>query len=153
MIKQNQVREIGRFGLGVETGARASVLAIENNEFRELALGAARVSLRAGIALHDVERVDLVDNVVARVARTAESFGLIAGVFIGMARSVRLVGNEIVDIGPSGRFAGIAAGIGVTGVFSDLEVVDNVVRRSLMAPIEPDRSGWVALETVGFIPG
>jgi hypothetical protein len=148
MIKQNVVQSVGGSGVFMEASSRAETLAVENNHI--LAAGMAvsdngRGRDFAGIRAVLARRADLSGNVVAGLAPGATlARSRVAIQAIGCA-SLRIAGNELVDVGPPGEFAGDAAGVDVVVPAGPTDVVDNAVRRSQTPPSDANRAGWYGL--------
>jgi hypothetical protein len=148
MIKQNVVQSVGGSGIFMETSSSAETLAVENNQILAAGMAASdggRGRDFAGIRAVLARRADLSGNVVAGLAPEATlARSRVAIQAIGCA-SLRVAGNEVVDVGPRGEFAGDAAGVDVVVPASRTDVVDNAVRRSQTPPGDADRASWFGI--------
>jgi hypothetical protein len=70
-----------------------------------------------------------------------------AGILAAACESVRIAGNEVLQIGPPGQFVGSAAAIQIVRPFREATVTANTLRRE----VAPDgvRSEWAAIVAGG----
>ena len=145
MIKQNVIEGVGAGGIEVSPSGKVANLSIENNQLLNIAPKANnRGEAVFGIFLAGADQVEIASNTIRGVGMVAVENAFRGGIRIAAANSVRIVGNEVLDIGPP-QFIGYSAGIDVMGSFDRADIVDNVVRRHSKPPDKPDSSNWYAL--------
>ena len=148
IIKQNVVQAVGGAGIFMEASSSAESLAVENNQILEVATVSAEAGRArdfAGIRLVHARRGDVTGNVVAGVARQATLARSRVAIQAIACPSVRIAGNEVVDVGPTGEFSGDAAGVEVVLPASRADVVDNAVRRSQTPPSDSNKANWFGI--------
>ena len=145
MIKQNVIEGVGAGGIEVSPDGKVASLSIENNQLLNIAPQANnRGEAVFGMFLAGADEVEIASNTIRGVGMVAVENAFRGGIRIAAANSVRIVGNEVLDIGPP-QFIGYSAGIDVMGSFDRADIVDNVVRRHSKPPDKPDSSNWYAL--------
>jgi nitrous oxidase accessory protein NosD len=145
MIKQNSCENVG-YGIGMGPNASAVHLTVENNQI----LNASPTRLLVlpggafGIFLVEVQHAQVAGNTIHNLATIQGSTVTVIGIEAFSCSSIRIRGNELIEIGPPGQI-GPSAGIEVTPPFEQLEVDHNIVRRSQTPPSTPETSVWRAL--------
>jgi hypothetical protein len=130
MIKQNVIEGCGGGGIVVEDDGSADVLVVENNQLLDVAPQATGADAAVvGIGMAQVAQLVVAGNALRGIGAASVQNARRAGIAVGACASVRIAGNEIVDLGPL-EFVNLSIGIDVTGPFERVDVVDNVVRRS-----------------------
>lgn len=146
ICKLNIVESCGS-GIVMNEDADASAVSIENNHLRDIrGTGAtAAGGLAVGIGVARATAATVAGNQIRRVATAAGQAQLMAGVLmVGVERS-RVHGNDIVEVGPTGDFNGIAAGIMVRSPFAQCSVAHNQVERDADPQASAGESLWAAL--------
>jgi hypothetical protein len=151
VITGNLVEGAGGGGIVMSRGNAAAHLRIAGNQL----LGAipsvsnpdvVALTVAVGMLLTAVGLVEIEGNVVKDLA--LDSSGNISRTGIGLiaCNSVRIAGNQVVNIGPANVTFGPSAGIAVTGPpFDRAEIADNIVRRSDSVTQASDSTLWRAL--------
>jgi hypothetical protein len=142
MIKQNVIEAVGNGGIVMEEGSSAEVLNIENNQILNIASKVEHSVV--GIRLLKTDQAEVASNTIRGVGRGPTQKSPCWGIQVVASSSVRIAGNEVVDIGPP-EFVKESAGIEVLASFDRVDVVDNLIRRSQQPPKEPGTSSWFAL--------
>jgi hypothetical protein len=148
MIKQNVVQAVGGSGIFMEAGSSAESLAVENNQILEagtVGTEGGRARDFAGIRLVHARRGDVSGNVVAGLARQATLARSRVAIHAIACPSLRIAGNEVVEVGPPGEFSGDAAGVEVVLPASRADVLDNAVRRSQTPPSASNKASWFGI--------
>ena len=149
MIKQNIIDGVGGGGIVMHEDGSAETLSIENNQLLNIAPQANdRTQPVVGIRLFNTNHAEVTSNTIIGVGLAAQLNPSRAGIQILASTSVRIAGNEVVNIGPEGDFVKLSAGIECLGTFERVEVVNNVVRRS-QSLRQADTMNWIALHIVG----
>jgi hypothetical protein len=86
----------------------------------------------------------VVNNTISSVGLQAPTHRCV-GVQLAASSEVRVAGNEIVDIGPPEGSAQTSAGVESIGVFEELDVSGNTVRRSAAPSQAVDSAEWYAV--------
>jgi hypothetical protein len=131
MIKQNIVRSCSG-GIVMSEGSTALRISVANNQVSEiepLAEESSHFNSVAGILLVVANEAEVLDNVVQSVALEDKKSASRAGILAVACPSIRVAGNEVLEVGPQ-DFDGITAGIRVVLPLERLDVLDNRVRRS-----------------------
>ncbi len=146
MIKHNVIQGVGGGAIVMDARSSADGLTIENNQLLDIApLSNDRKKSVVGIRLLNSNRAEVVGNTLVRVGRAAVQSPSRAGIQVIASSSVRIAGNEVGEIGPAQEFVKESAGVEVVGPFDQVDVVDNVIRRSQHAPGAVGASNWYAL--------
>ena len=145
LIKMNVLQSTGA-GIVMDEDAEAGDLAIDNNQLLDLAPNGEKITGEVvGIRIVSVERAMIVGNAISGLGLEAAQAEARAGIQAALCRSVRIAGNELVDVGPREGFLRGSVGIDVIGPFARVDVSDNAVRRSGGEAPQEDGSQWVAL--------
>jgi hypothetical protein len=102
----------------------------------------------AGIYLHQVHQADVAGNTLMRLGVQDESTPDAGGIEGSACSSIRIAGNEVVEIGAAKN----RSGIGMKGEFRQLEIVDNLVRQATSEDGETPNA-WRTLRIDGNPPG
>jgi hypothetical protein len=108
-------------------------------------------NLAVGIRTSRVDQLSVTGNVIRGLATSALSGAGRAGlqiVALTPSSSVRIEGNQLVDIGPD-EFGGLWMGIDCLGTFDDINIRNNSVRRRQNQPELADSSTWFAVRFLG----
>jgi hypothetical protein len=167
LVSGNLVQGVGGVGIGVTSppsddftrvGDRVERVTVAGNQLVDVSRGADEETPGGvGIGVEFADAVDVADNRVHGVARDSARAGRRAGIAIIGCASVRIAGNDVVEIGPEYQ-DGVsddpwvfAAGIDVEGSFDRVDVLDNRVRRSSVRDQESDHAAWVAVRIGSWI--
>lgn len=144
MIKSNQIDNVRLGALAMEGKAGAAYLCLENNHFADLGVGFLEGDPYFGVHLRNVTRCDCIDNLFARVARTAEKSHPRAALMAVATDELRIAGNRMFGIGPPRPFRA-TFGIAVSTPFRCLEVEGNSIARIADPGESPDPAHWQAI--------
>lgn len=149
MIKQNVIDAVGGGGIVMEGRSSADGLSIQNNQLLNIApqTNDPKKSV-VGIRLVNSRQAEVASNTITGVGRAAMQSPSRVGIQVVASSSVRIDGNEVLDVAPA-EFVKESAGIEVLAPFDRVDVVDNVVRRSQQPPGTPGTSNWYALRIRG----
>ena len=150
-IGENVIGGVGGGGIVMTDAASADGVTIAGNDVLGVAGSPAAGTPAVGVRVLKARRVDVAGNTVAGVGVDAVESASRTGIEVLGSISIRIAGNEVVDIGPTGDFVNVSLGVAVGAGFDRLDVVDNVVRRSVAVPTDPGSSQWFALR-VGAPP-
>jgi hypothetical protein len=145
-VKQNQIDHCGN-GIDVTDDTGALVVSIENNQLSDIDADPKNTSLTrlVGIGVSGARAVSIGANSIVRVGLVATSPNLTSSaVRVDGSDGIRIAGNELSDIGPSGLFSGTAAGILATAPIGDVVIDGNRIRRD-SATTPPDASIWFGI--------
>ncbi|MGH9199074.1 MAG: hypothetical protein ACRD1T_25515, partial [Acidimicrobiia bacterium] len=153
MIKQNIIDSVSRGGITMEAESSADDLTIENNQVRNVAsTNPGTGETLTAIRILNTQNAAVAGNTIDGVAVQAIGDPSRAGIQVVASLSIRVDGNELVDIGPAEtggpgvvQIGGTATGIDVVGPFDRVDLTDNAVRRSRARPDNPDPSSWFAV--------
>ncbi|MCB1961949.1 MAG: hypothetical protein KDF24_02095 [Rhodocyclaceae bacterium] len=157
IITDNQIEHIGLGALLMGEGAGAGLLRLAGNQCQHLgeALGNDNAAFVA-VQLIRVERGDVLDNVIAQVARSALTSPGIDALRCAAVGQVRIAGNRFFGIGPD-RISAPVAAIRVLPPFDRTAIDDNSVERIGEAGQNPIVIEWrainIAPEPAGAVPG
>ncbi|MGE5217805.1 MAG: DUF6519 domain-containing protein [Chloroflexota bacterium] len=144
MIKNNFIDGAVFGGIGSGNKSSAAFLTVENNEIANVTAQPNDAQATViGIRLMNVKRGEIVDNTISGVGLLATNFRCV-GIQLVASASLRVAGNDIVDVGPPQANAQTSAGIESIGTFDQLDVVNNQVRRSASVG-QVDNSDWHAV--------
>jgi hypothetical protein len=157
MIKQNSIEKTGAGGIvmtGPATGGAASAqhLSIANNQLLGLVpltsnpmVGLLQYAL--GIRIQNVAAAEIEGNVVRDLGMDATGQAPRVGIGVGACKSVRISGNQLINIGPLDVTYGPSAGVAVIGPpFDRVEVSNNVIRRTdQVGRVSNDATFWRAV--------
>ena len=144
MIKNNFI-DGAVFG-GIVTGEKSSAafVAVENNEISNVtARPNDDQATVVGIRLVNAKLGEVADNAISGIGLQAVNQRCV-GIQLVASASLRVAGNDIVDIGPPQGNAQTSAGIESIGTFEELDLVNNQVRRSAGVG-QVDNSDWHAV--------
>ncbi len=145
MIKNNFID--GAVGGGIVMGDKSSaqVITVENNRIANIRPRPDNEIVPVvGVRLFDAARGEVVNNTISGVGLQAPTHRCV-GVQLAASSEVRVAGNEIVDIGPAEGSAQTSAGVESIGVFEELDVSGNTVRRSAAVSQTIDSAEWYAV--------
>lgn len=157
IITDNQIDSIGLGALLMGEGAGAGLLRLAGNLCQHLGevLGNDNAAFVA-VQLIRVERGDVLDNVIAQVARSALTSPGIDALRCAAVGQVRIAGNRFFGIGPD-RISAPVAAIRVLPPFDRAAIDDNSVERIGEAGQNPIVVEWrainIAPEPAGAVPG
>ena len=157
IITDNQIEHIGLGALVMGEGAGAGLLRLAGNLCQHLgeALSNDNAAFVA-VQLIRVERGDVLDNVIAQVARSALTSPGIDALRCAAVGQVRIAGNRFFGIGPD-RISAPVAAIRVLPPFDRTAIDDNSVERIGEAGQNPIVVEWrainIAPEPAGAVPG
>lgn len=156
MIKQNTIRNAGAGGI-IMTGpsgglSSAQHLSIANNQLLGLVPSTANALVGAlqnalGIGLVNVAIGEIEDNVIRDLGMDATGSTPRIGISAAACTSMRISGNQLINIGPLDLTFGPSAAIAVFGPpFDRAEVSGNVIHRSDRGTVSTnDGTFWRAL--------
>ncbi|HEV2099511.1 MAG TPA: DUF6519 domain-containing protein [Stellaceae bacterium] len=151
VITGNLVETAGGGGIVMSRGNSAQQLRIAGNQLLGLIPSIANpdvvaLNVAAGILLTAVGLVEIEGNVIKDFALDTTGNISRVGISLIACKSVRIAGNQVINIGPASVTFGPSAGIAVTGPpFDRAEVVDNIIRRSDSVTQATDSTIWRAL--------
>ena len=152
MIKNNFIQVVGGGGIVMNDQSRAGQMTVENNQLLNLApLANDAKTAVTGLRIVNTIRAEIIANVLDGVGIAAAKSPERAGIQLANVASGRVDGNEVVNLGPPGDFAGDTVGIESLGTFSQLDIASNTVRRNLATPDNPGKSKWFAVR-IGSLP-
>ena len=151
VITRNLVETAGGGGIVMSRGNSAQHLRIAGNQLLGLIPSVTNpdvvlLNVAVGVLLTAVGLVEIEGNVIKDFG--LDTTGNISRTGIGLiaCNSVRVAGNQLINIGPASVTFGPSAGIAVTGPpFDRAEVVDNIIRRSDSVTQATDSTIWRAL--------
>ena len=151
VITGNLVETAGAGGIVMSRGNSAQHLRIAGNQLLGLIPSVANpdvvlLTVAVGVLLTAVGLVEIEGNIIKDLG--LDTTGNISRTGIGLiaCNSVRIAGNQVINIGPASVTFGPSAGISVTGPpFDRAEVVDNIIRRSDSVTQATDSTIWRAL--------
>ncbi len=148
MVKNNSITRAAIGGIVMDPDASAVDLVVENNQVADIAPAFdSDTEPVAGLRFVNVERLTVAGNSVGPVGGQSAKNPVRAGIDVQGCGSVRVTGNDVLDVGPLQTLSGmVTAGIQVLLTSAALQVVDNRVRRTSQDP-EPRAQGgdWMAL--------
>ena len=145
MIKNNFIDVAVGGGIVMGDKSSAQVITVENNRIANIRPQPDNEIVPVvGVRLFDATRAEVVNNTISGVGLQAPTHRCV-GVQLAASSEVRIAGNEIVDIGPPEGNAQTSAGVESIGVFEELEVSGNTVRRSTAAGQTIDSAEWYAV--------
>ena len=152
MIEQNLIAGCGNGILMVDT-ARSGSLTIANNQLRNIGSNASAAAngaigpVVAGIGVLRTQAATISGNTVRQVGVNAQQGNkqLICGIYGMSVQRMRLQGNEVTEIGPTGEFGGTAAGIMLRSPYAQVAVAHNHVERDAQPSEQPSPTSWCAL--------
>ncbi|HEX8162197.1 MAG TPA: DUF6519 domain-containing protein [Pyrinomonadaceae bacterium] len=158
MIKQNYIAGVKGSGIITAEEGFCEALSIENNQLEDIASDETNAGdPLIGIGIMSARSVAVVGNRINRVGASAIQNPLRAGIAIAACDCVRVAGNEVLLVGPSGQqFIGDAVGIDISSPFTRVDVVDNIVRRMpfvFASPSVGPPANYAALRIREFQPG
>jgi hypothetical protein len=134
MLKHNVIQLTGG-GIVMHPESSADDLDIEDNQLLDIAVLVREAEQKGevwAIRVGRAGRARIANNSIARVASQAPQLSARLGIQVVACSSVAVVGNEVIDVGPTEFIGG-------------LDVVDNVVRRTSELAKETDGSAWWAV--------
>lgn len=153
MIKQNFVTSTARGGIVMDPDSSADDLIIENNQIRDVAsINPEDGRTLPAIDIMHAQHVAVVGNTIDGVALHAIGSPNRAAIHVVASGSIRVAGNQMVNIGPGqtdgsgvAQIGGSAIGIAVVSPFDRVDLTDNSVLRSRARPANPDPIRWSAI--------
>ncbi|MCB4365022.1 right-handed parallel beta-helix repeat-containing protein [Hydrogenophaga taeniospiralis] len=145
VISDNHFEQLGLGALVMARSASAGVLRFSGNQCHDLGQAAnVENTAFAAIQLVRVERADLLDNSLGRVARTATGSPAIDAVRALAMGQLRIAGNRCFGIGPD-RGSGQISGLHVPPPFEHCAIDDNQVERIGDDGQKPEPLAWRAI--------
>ena len=144
LIADNRVDAMGQAGLLMEEGGAAGYLMLRGNQFRNLGLQLEAELSFAGVQLVDVRRGDVLDNLIADVAREAANSPGVEGLRALAVGELRIAGNRLHGIGPD-RLGGLVAAIRLLPPFDRVAIDDNTLDRVSTPDQKPVMARWWAV--------
>ena len=149
-VRGNVIQNLQGGALVMSAGAAADHLAVEGNRFADLGPDAGDRSLPYfGVLLLATRRADVTGNLFANVARQTVIAPLRAAIMALASGELRIAGNRMHGVGPSGQFSGRAAGIVLGPGFTEAAIDDNAIARAESGTEAPIPANWQALWIVG----
>jgi hypothetical protein len=156
LIIQLNIIENCRDGIVVGGSADAESLSINNNQLRDIGQPTglqADGNTIVGIGLIRTEEATIAGNILRRIGSKANgSTRTIVGISAQSVARVRIIGNEVTEVGPE-EFGGEIAGIAVNAPYQQAEVSDNCVDRDVELSRPPSSTAWYALNIRQPMPG
>ncbi len=129
MIKNNFIDGAAFGAIVMAEKSSASSIAVENNQISNIVPRASTDPTAVlGIRLVGVKRGEVVSNMISAVGLNAP-INRCVGIQLVASGSVRVAGNDVVDVGPV-EDGQTSAGIETIGTFEHFDIVENNVRRS-----------------------
>jgi hypothetical protein len=155
LIKDNMISNVGVVGIGMTPEASADTLSIENNQLLNIAptVNTQDKSGRAvGILVHMVAAASISANQVRGLGAMAAQNPIRAGIYASSCAELRISGNQVNNLGPTGDALGTTYGIGIQDPGAHVDVSDNTVAPpyEIYSYIEP--RVWSALAVVSSSP-
>ena len=145
IICGNMLDDIGLGALVMGDGGAFGTLRLAGNQFQRLGLALTNDDAAfVAVQLIRVERGDVVDNLIAHVARDALASPGIDAIRCAGVGQVRLSGNRLLGIGPDRTSAPVCA-VRVLPPFDRLALDDNSIERLGAADQKPISIEWRAL--------
>ncbi len=145
LIADNLIDATGQAGLLMEEGGAAGYLMLRGNAFRRLGLLLEDAERGfAGVQLVDITRGDVLDNLIADVAREAANSPGVDGLRALAIGELRIAGNRLHGIGPD-RIGGPVAAIRLLPPFDRVAIDDNTLDRVSGPEQKPVMAQWWAL--------
>ncbi len=145
IIRDNMIKGMGQGALVMSEGGAAEYLCMQGNRFINLGERLDNVKdAFSGVQLIRVKRGDVLDNVIANVARTAISSRAINGLRAVAIGQLRIAGNRFYGIGPD-RLSGQAAAARFLPPFDRLAIDNNSIDRIADSKQEPMIIEWHAI--------
>jgi hypothetical protein len=148
MIKQNVIEGTGTGGIVMEAGSSGGAVTIENNQVLSIAPNdPGRDAIAIGLV--SVESAEVASNTIKGVLLGERSASSCAGIRAMGCRSLRIIGNDVTDVGPVQEGNATTAGIDVIGSFDRLDIFDNSIRRQEQRSSEAN-GNWYAVRVSGL---
>jgi hypothetical protein len=145
MIKNNFIDGAVFGGIVMGEKSSAQFITVENNRIANIAPRPNDIqSTVIGVRLMDADRGEVINNAISGVGLQAPNQRCV-GVQLVASAAVRVVGNEICDIGPVEGNAQASAGVECVGSFDELNLANNFVRRSGVVSQTVDAAQWYAV--------
>ncbi len=144
MIRQNVMEGINGGAVTTTEAGQAQDLAVENNQILRCGLRNDQSTALSALQIARARQLQVSGNVIDQFATAAVQNPVRFGIEVVACGSVRIEGNDLANVGPSGPFVKQGAGIVVQSPFDRVDVGNNSVRRSTTAvalPV-PDSSVW-----------
>jgi hypothetical protein len=160
LVAHNLIERCGN-GIVMNDAASAASLAIEHNQLSDIGVGAdlgalTKAQLDAGIigiGLQQANTARVIGNTLRRTGQSPPAAAQsLAGIAAFGVASLRVRGNELIDLGPVADVAYPVVGIQLLAPYTQAEVTDNHVERETAYLDAPSRTRWSALQ-VGAAPG
>ena len=130
IVKLNIIERCGN-GIVSQGDAKGANVSIENNHLADIGNPRAEGPREVvGIGVRNAESASVANNTVRRVGLQAKQVALRAGIASAAVQSLRVAGNDVMDIGPPGAFdGGFAVGVLLRSPYAQASVGDNQVDR------------------------
>jgi hypothetical protein len=127
MVKQNVVTD-ATGGIEVEGRGGADHVSIENNVLLDLGRTEASDTSVLALTLSRVRSAAVAGNTIARVGLEQHQADTRVGILVTGCKDVRIVDNDLREIGPLDDFEGVSAGVLVIGPYRTLAIDRNSIR-------------------------
>ncbi len=148
IVKLNIIERCGNGIVMIDTASAASV-SIENNRLRDIGAASTDPKLGSniiGIGVTRTQTATVAGNTLRRIGVAApRGTAVVAGVAHFAVRRSRIIGNDIVQVGPRTELRGtVEAGILLRAPYSQNELSGNHVERDA-DPAQADETAWSAI--------
>ena len=144
MIKNNIIQSADGGGIVMDDKSTGQHITIENNQlFQITSKQGDRKTPVTAIRVINSSQVQVQNNTIDGVGQLVQS-PIRAGIQLIACGSARVMGNDIVNIGPMNDL-NHTAGVDCWGTFGNLEISNNTIRRSRESHSNDDRSNWMGI--------
>jgi Family of unknown function (DUF6519) len=145
IIKLNIIEDCANGIVTVGTPKIGSV-SIENNQLRKIGANANQPNnVSIGIGITRAETAAIVGNVIRDLGMEAIQSPLRAGVMAFGVGRLRVAGNDIIALAPTGEFIGQTAGVLVLSPLGEYRVEQNRIERDFQLDMKSGGGPWAAL--------
>lgn len=145
IIAENFIDDIGLGALVMGEAGAAGALRVSGNICTRLGVATANTQAAyAAFQLIRIENGDILDNVVADVARNAVASASVSAIRCVAVQRVRIAGNRVHDIGPDR--GGQVVGLRISPPFDHVAVDRNTILRLSGGNVEANVVAWTAVD-------
>lgn len=146
IITDNYFEFLGLGALVMAEGGAAGVLRFAGNQCNQVGMAANSQGIAySAVQLIDVARVDIVDNSIGNVARTAAASPEINAMRVLAAGEIRIARNRLYAIGPD-RGAGEVNAIRLPPPFDQVAIDENQIERTVAAGRDAGPLTWRVID-------
>jgi putative cofactor-binding repeat protein len=146
LIKLNIIERCGN-GIISEDEVKTASLSIENNHISDIGDSENRQDgvFVAGIGVLRADAATVSGNTIRRVGQQVPRAALFAGIAAASVQRLRVSGNDISDVAPTGNYVGLATGVMLRLPYAQAEVTFNHVSRDVQPSSKDGQALWYAL--------